>query len=323
MRLRIVGPTLSLLLLHLVVTPHGNEGNQHTTSPCRTVESEVDIQALLKAVFTQKPQELLQQSIIDQPFVDAIKDARIEVCDDHLLDVITTPGAQPTIVFDSSLLGVFALESQSIVLGQYLLNEKVDRRLTDPFQIHGELMRSIGQQDLVHNRPAIRMEDVVERFLGRKIDIEPILDGSVFQQRQNTLFANSLYFIVFHELCHIVNRARSAPSPSQRQAQSRGDVTQGELDADSCAINIINQDERRAKSSPISFFSVLLVTSTQRAIAVALERSGAVLRHPSPLARINNAYRLMAEFLDSAPDTMKYRSSVNAAYRHFLATAEK
>jgi hypothetical protein len=147
-----------------------------------------------------------------------------------------------------------------------------------------------------------------------------------FQRREQTLFLQALYFLSMHERCHValdhgtqINEMRNLPDEEKAIRRQRL-----ELDADRCALDIINSDEAQFKSSPVSFFGVLLTVATQSIVAnqsnLKTDRS-----HPSARDRISAATdRALAFLAQAGPDAAEsYAATLKGTAAYFEGLLER
>ena len=126
------------------------------------------------------------------------------------------------------------------------------------------------------------------------------VQDSEYGRRERVTFLNAVNFLTLHELCHV------ALEHGSEEAKRRGPETL-ELDADRCALDIINRDEARFRSSPVSFFGALMIVSTQIVVnEVAQNVSNQY--HPSTRERLRHTGDLVLGFLagSGSDDTDRY-----------------
>ena len=226
-------------------------------------------------------------------------------------EVETLPRTPPLVVYDSSFLGLLAMESESLILGQYLAN---DYPRINSLDLHTALMRYVLAQNLTKGTPNVSFAEIVSGVMGGSTDVAKYKGNPAFQRQVQTLFLNSIEFLDFHEFCHINNgdparRTKIAEMPDNTVPGAPPEATplQLEIGADACAINIINRDEAQYKFSPISFFSVFMVASTQAVFEKFLPPHAAAT-HPSPRQRLASAYQTNLKFIEDLPTWLDTRT---------------
>jgi hypothetical protein len=208
--------------------------------------------AIVEDVFKKKPQELLQEHIINQDFLNDIRSAKYLVCHDVTWEVITLDRTPSLTIFDSDFLGLLGVEAQSLVLGQYLANDHAQLNSTD---LHTSLMRYVLRQNLSSTVPKYSLAQLANELVGSKVDLGSYEARPNYQRQWQTLFLQSLYFLVFHEFCHIhakdiERRKEIAKLPAdtpENIAKRESMLVALENRADSCAIEVINRDESQFK----------------------------------------------------------------------------
>src|SRR5262249_11966263 len=144
-------------------------------------------------------------------FYDAIKDARYEICADRRWDAMIDAGPPPAVVFDESLLELLAAQLASLILGQSLATDYGASVTT--LSLHATLMRHTLSQNLEVD-PLTSMPDMVNKTVGKPVDINKYLNDTAFQTRFTTGILTTLYFLVFHEFCHIAGPKSGTTPPS-------------------------------------------------------------------------------------------------------------
>jgi hypothetical protein len=214
------------------------------------------------------------------------------------------------------------MESQSLIVGQYLAN---DNAVANPLGLHGALMKYVAAQNLDRALPIISFQSLADAAVGKPIALDKYLSKDKTKEQIQKLYLNSLYFLIFHEFCHI-NADRKTPQNRQAQQASPSDAiatNQVEIEADRCAVEIINRDEAQFSQSPISFFSVFLVASTQGVLENVLRQSGKMLGHPASSDRLRKAYALASSYVASSPNRTRYQDTLDGVLEHFLEVLPK
>ena len=311
----------------LRLTSHRGSADAGTT-PAKAVNTstcigprntDANLAAIVEEVFVAKPKELLNEKIIAQDFFDDIRVAQFEICDDRVLDVVTYPRSPPLVVFDSFFMTLLGIESESLVIGQYLANEHPRIGTLD---LHTALMRNVLAQNLNKSAPSIKFPELVNQMMGSPTDIDKYLSNPKVKGEIDNFILTSYYFVIFHEFCHVHSR-----DPQKRQqiakmpmgAAREAMLVQLEKDADSCAMDIMNRDEAQYKFSPISFFSAFMVASTQVVLERVLPTRDGMATHPSSQDRLDSAYRKSLTYIQGSPDASRYKAALDSVYQHFTS----
>ena len=288
---------------------------------CKTIDEDQNLAAIVGEVFKNKPIELVEAGKISKSFFDSVSRAEFYICNDRLWDAMLLPGEPPRVVFDRSMLTLLYMESQSLIVGQYLAN---DNQVRDALGLHGSLMKYIAAQNLDRQVPLISFQSLVDGLVGKPVDLDKYLSNDKAKVQTQTQYLNSLYFLIFHEFCHI--DADRHPSGDRQGSQDRSEsdaaANQREIDADRCAVDIINRDEA-LRQSPISFLSVFLVAATQGVLENVLRPSGQVLGHPASSDRLRKAHALATGFIASSPNRIKFQATLDGVLEHFLSVLPK
>jgi hypothetical protein len=274
-----------------------------------------DLEAIVEEVFRNTPIRLLEAGLIDKDFYESIENAQFEICDDKNWDVVVLPRQPPMVVFDYDLLTLLTRASQTLLLSQYLAR---DDESIDELGLHTFFMRYVLAQNL-RNAPVFALSQLVDEYVGKRLDIRKYIEDRGFKDRHEKLVLQSIYFLVFHEFCHIRAgdiRSRVEINRLTDETEKVARLVQLETTADSCAIEIINRDEAQHSSSPISFISAFTVASTQAVLERVLGDSREVT-HPSPQARLTNAREKALKLIEGSPNATRYAASVNGLYQHF------
>jgi hypothetical protein len=287
-----------------------------------TPSTDANLRAIVEEIFREKPKRLLEDGLITREFYGAINASQLEICDDRTWDVVTLPRMPPLVSFDASFLTLLFMEARSMTLGQYLANEHAK---TDPLGLHTVLMRTVLAQNVDRKLPPISFETLVNDFMPEPIDISKYLTNAAFQRQERTLFLVSLYFLTFHEFCHIrLNHLqRQATIAAMPEASLPPSTTKAALrvqlekEADSCAVDIVNRDEARYNSSPIVFFAVFVVSSTQAVLDTFLPNPKASANHPSPAERMADAYDAGIHLVQGLPNAKRYSDTLTVVFEHF------
>jgi hypothetical protein len=112
------------------------------------------------------------------------------------------------------------------------------------------------------------------------------------------------------------------PDKEANSAQKQAMPVRLEMNADSCAIDMVSRDEAQFKFSPISFFSAFMVSSTQAIFEKILPTQGSDT-HPAPRERLTSAYEANLRFIQQSPDMTKYKATLDGVYEHFGSLVPK
>jgi|HubBroStandDraft_5_1064220.scaffolds.fasta_scaffold00372_11 hypothetical protein len=325
--------TVFLLVLACIALTSRSQGQAKNPAPKNPQAStcigppnhDANLDAVVSEVFKNKARRLLEQKIVTQEFFDSVRDARYEICDDRTWDVVAFPRTPPFVAFDSYMLSFLAMQSESLILGQYLAN---DYPRIGPLDLHTTLMRYVLEQNLNKNALKISFQDLVNKVMGTPTDISKYQSNGKFSGQVQTMFLTSLYFLIFHEFCHIHShdpeQRMKIAAMTDKQADSAAKqamLVRLEMDADSCAIDIMNRDEAQFKFSPISFFSTFMVSSTQAIFQKVLPAQ--TITHPAPKERLTNAYDTDLKFIERSPDMARYKVTLDGVYDHFGSLVPK
>jgi hypothetical protein len=304
--------------LSQVRSPDPKESQTSTCLGPRNTDANLD--AIVNEVFKNKVKGILQNKIITQEFFESVRDARYEICDDRTWDVVAFPRKPPFVAFDSYLLSFLAMQSESLILGQYLAN---DYPRIGPLDLHTALMRYVLEQNLNRDAFKVRFQELVNKVMGSPTDISKYQSNGKFSGQVQTMFLTSLYFHIFHEFCHIHShdpeqrmKIAAMPDKEANSAAKQSMLVRLEIGADSCAIDIMNRDEAQFKFSPISFFSTFLVSSAQAIFQKVLPAQGTIT-HPAPKERLTGAYETNLRFIERSPDMARYKATLGGVYEHF------
>ena len=203
--------------------------------------------------------------------------------------------------------------------GQRALNnasQPLPPRARCPRAVHTPHRASAGpRRGLVHKSTGPSPLDI-NINLSNYPDISPDLP---------TNSAEEPYFLVMHELCHIWLNHGSVLSTASEDVKAELRFSQ-EHSADACAIDIVNRDERRYSSSPVSFLGTLLTVSTQLVVnkvlsSISVEEG--IATHPASKARLSEASRLAKSYISKLPtETMRiYQRVIDGVLLYFLSLA--
>ena len=84
------------------------------TSTCLgPTNKDANLDAIVNEVFKNKVKGLLEKQFVTQEFFESVRDARYEICDDRTWDVVALSRTPPFVAFDSYLLSLLAMQSET------------------------------------------------------------------------------------------------------------------------------------------------------------------------------------------------------------------
>ncbi|WP_157730999.1 hypothetical protein [Variovorax sp. HW608] len=209
------------------------------------------------------------------------------------------------VVFGIQMIGLLMGQSRAIVAGA-TLNPK------DQMALHRGLMQQfITQGAKLSINPIQQVQkDALESGVEAS-RYDGLLADPDFKKREQNLFLVALNFLSLHERCHFgldhgskIDSILKQPVASQAIARHKL-----ELDADKCAMDIINADEEGFAASPISYFGLLMTVTTQVIVSYASPESSS---HPSTRTRLAEAQTRVLQFVSAkqGPGTEKYKGTI-------------
>jgi hypothetical protein len=232
------------------------------TGACEKLITEPSVNDIVREVFENKVQDLARAGILSSDFWNKNKDLGFAVCDNKAsYDTFVLYGKG--VVFDYQMIGFLFAQSRALIAGAYLSPD-------NQFVVHSEVVSQFVAQGPALNSGPLAIIEKKALALGQtKIDFDKMTSEPEFKQRELTLFSQALYFLVMHERCHVAldHDVRLEEMKNLSEAEKTGRKQQLELAADRCALDVVNSDERQYKSSPISFFGVLMTVATQSIVA--------------------------------------------------------
>jgi hypothetical protein len=301
-------------LAFLLIASHASAAEvEFGTGACEKRVTEPAINNIVREIFEEKSLALAQKGLVSKEFWEKNKDLGFVVCDNRAsydTFVIYDKG----VVFDYQMLIFLFAQSRALVVGPTISQ-------ANQFDVHQSIVRQFVEQgpELKDGPLALLDKKAIELGLD-KTNLDKMYADPMFEKRQVTLFAQAIYFLVMHERCHVglghgtrLDEERKLPD-DQRYAR----LQQLELDADKCAIDIINADEAQYTGSPISFFGVLMTVATQSITAnsskLRTERS-----HPSTRNRMDIATSRILEFVAKLPPAIseRYAPTIKGTAEYF------
>ncbi len=273
---------------------------------------------LVREVFERKFKSLFASGQLDSDFWNLNKNLRYLVCDNNgAYETFVVPDFG--VVFDYQMLGFLFFQSRALFVGREI-------SATTPFAVYDRLITEFARQP----KSLHIADDLIARYafdLGvSRLEYKKMLANEDLQRRETYLFSIALNFLSLHERCHValghIERIEEILKlPKQDQPSERQQL---ELDADDCALELINSDEARFLGSPIGFFGVMQTIATQ-AIVSAQPSLSTDLSHPSTGKRLINAGEGSLSFIDGLVGEKKsiYRDTVIETGKFFSLLLDK
>lgn len=221
----------------------------------------------------------------------------------------------PSIYLSESLLSLFFVQSMAYILGAYASRSNDG---ADQFDLLTQVALNLkGVDDLSKYNWIKAIEDLaVELYSVDRDEVLAWESDSKYDDRQTTAFSTTLYFLIFHEICHLIlnHDRQSGQQPEAAVSRER------ELAADRCAIDIIDQDEYGRGGSPVSFYGLSFTVLAQilaEARTIQPANHGQDSSHPSPADRLDAGYMAASQnlkSLSSDPKVEPYQQVLDAQY---------
>lgn len=280
---------------------------------CGKRVSEPGVNEIVEEVFIQKFQKIGSMGGFSEEFLHRNRDLNFAICDNNA-SYDTRVYYGNGVVFDIHMIAYLFAQSRALIAGRYI-------SLGNQFTIYQILVdQFVRQSDKLKFGPLeIIRQNSIELGMNDQ-SYEAMIADKNFQKREQTLFLISLYFLSMHERCHVgLDHGTKLTSiqtlPEMEQPQKRQEL---EMEADACALSIINADESQFEKSPISFFGVMMTIATQAIISYNLigEDQGA---HPATKERLAAATGIVLAFLAGAgPQTeAKYGPTIKGTSSYF------
>ena len=224
------------------------------------------------------------------------------------------------IVFDYQMIAFLFAQSRALLAGRYV-------SLEHQFTVHAELVTQFVRQGAeLDVGPLAIVENKVLDLGTSTGDFDRMISDPEFQYREQKVFLHAIYFLVMHERCHVAldHGTRLEEIKKLDDADQMTAKHQMELDADRCALDIINSDESQYKGSPISYFGALMTVATQSIVAnhplLATEGS-----HPSTVGRISAAAKWVLDYLSGQDSEVaqSYDATIRATADYFTGLLVK
>ncbi|MCY4636437.1 MAG: hypothetical protein OXG04_18350 [Acidobacteria bacterium] len=266
------------------------------------VSSDDPTYGIIGEIFYGSTRRLQSDGLLPDGFAETTANAGFHVCNNRSYDTYVLYTNPPVVIYDLQMVGFMFAQARAMILGQY-----VSERVSDAgtFDLHEKLIHEFATQsdaldsDILEimTREANRL-GVADEFLA------DTLQDSEYRRREQITFLHAVNFLTLHELCHVFLE-HGTEEAARRWSQAL------ELDADKCALDIINRDEARFMFAPASFFGALMIISTQMVVNEVTGNAGEQ-HHPSTRARLQHAGNVVLDYLAASrsPDTDRYVSTI-------------
>lgn len=304
---------LTTIALILAATSPIITAAQFGSGTCEKLVTEPSVNAIIGEVFKNKTEKLAQERLLSATFWSRNKSLGFAVCDNRAsYDTFVVYGTG--VVFDLQMIGFLFAQSRALVVGRRI-------SLGRQFEIHSHIVRKFAKQGSELDAGPLPLIESKAYDLGMsKIEYNKLISEPDFKKQEQTLFLQAIYFLSMHERCHVAldhgtSLKESSSLPNAAKVAMRQRL---ELDADQCALEIINTDEAQFRESPVSFFGLLMTVATQAVIAgqpnLSTDRS-----HPSTRARISAALEsTLAHISNSNSDNApSYQSTIKGTASYF------
>ncbi|TXL70115.1 hypothetical protein FHP25_35935 [Vineibacter terrae] len=282
------------------------------SAACDALVIEPSVNAIVREVFEEKGKKLSRSGLPSRDFWEKNRNIEFVVCNN--MGGYDTFLYEQMVIFDYKMIGFLFSQSRAFILGRYI---SLDRQ----FDVHADLVSQFVKQgpELSTGPLAILERKALALGVG-KTGLEKFYADEQFKQREQNLFLISMYFLTMHERCHV-----ALDHPVQVQAMkglSDGEISRRrqllELAADRCALDIINADEAQFRSSPISFFGVLMTVATQ-SITANLPSLRSDQSHPSTRYRLAAATEISLAYIakSGSPNAERYMLITKATADYF------
>ena len=316
---RILVPVASALLSLLIFTDAIAQPSHFDSGQCEVVVTEPAVNDIVREVFENKTKRLAEEGILPDDFWSRNKDLVFSVCNNRAsYDTFVVYGKG--IVFDYQMIAFLFAQSRALLAGRYVSPEH-------QFTVHAELVTQfVRQGHELDAGPLAIIENKVLEMGSSEADFARMVSDPKFQHREQKVFLQAMYFLVMHERCHVA-LDHGTQLQEIKQLDDADQVAanhQLELDADHCALDIINSDESQYRGSPISFFGALMTVATQSIVAnhpaLATQWS-----HPSTVGRISAATDRVLEYLSGQESEIvqSYDATIRATADYFTGLLAK
>ena len=308
-RFAIVASALSLAwTVNVLAEPVG-----FSSTACKKRIEDSNLNEIVKTVFVDKIERLAETNVLPMDFWTDTKDLGFAICDNGAsYDSRVYYGKG--VIFDLQMVIYFLAQSRALMVGRYI-------GLETQFTVYEDLVNQfVLQTASLKGNP---LDIIKAKAIALGVD-EQTYEGWIvdagFQKREQTLFLLSLYFVSLHERCHVAlgHKTKVATIRTLHLPDQVVERQKLELEADACAIDIINADEAQTNQSPISFFAVMMTISTQEIIAHKFSQSEEQT-HPGTKARLAAAKERVLTFIaNGGVDTdQKYTATIKGTSAFF------
>ena len=297
---------LLLMALNTIAAAPAYSASEFSATICGHAYTETDANAIIQDVFVKKFDELVMSGKLPKSLVERNAGLKFIICDNPRgFDTLSVYGTG--VAFDIQLIGLLMAEARALIAGATL-------NPNDQLTLHRGLMRAfITDGGNVNINPIQQVErDAVAAGMTAS-QYKTMLEDPKFKQREQTLFLAALNFLSLHERCHfgLDHGSRMQEIRKQPIASQPAERRKLELEADKCAIDIINADEQGFAASPVSYLGLVMIVTTQ-AIVSAYAVSPETSSHPSSRARIDAAQKEVLQFvaMNQNAQTDKYKATI-------------
>lgn len=268
---------------------------------CGQEYTDPNINEIVRVVFQEKYQDLLKNKtnrleeagVITKAFVRRNTGLKFVICDNPG-GYDSSPVYGTGVEFDIQLIGLLTAQARALIAGATINS-------SDQMVFHRSLMQTfITQGAAVNINPVQQVERDVLATGMKASQYQALLADAKFKQREQNLLLIALNFLSLHERCHFgLDHGAKIEAILKRPKASRAAARyELELAADKCAIDFINVDEEEFAASPISYFGLLMVVTTQ-VIVSAYAASPETSSHPSGRTRLTEAKKQVVQYVSA------------------------
>ncbi|UOV08547.1 hypothetical protein MUU77_17355 [Pseudoxanthomonas sp. F37] len=292
---------------------------------CAQRVSDSDATAIMQAVFNDKFTELVDSyrkasshsPPLTEAFVEKNRGLAFAICDNEgSFDSTSVYGTG--VVFDLKLMALLMAQARALIFGASVSP-------SDPLALHDSLMSAFidsGNDRSINPLRQVKDDMIVAGVT--ESQYSDLLNDPATSERVSVLFLASLNFLSLHERCHFgLDHGPKVAAIRNQSADRRPSLRhQLELDADRCAQAIINADESQFTYSPIAYFGLAMIVTTQ-VIVSAFAASAETTSHPSARTRLDMAQSQALQYLDgqSGPVVDVYRDTIRGFGDHMEKVA--
>jgi hypothetical protein len=307
--------SLGLIVLSSAVQAPAYAASGFSTVICSSEYTEAEANTIVRTVFEEKFQRLLKEKkferlaasgTLSNSFVERNTGLKFIICDNPGgFDTLSVDGTG--VAFSIQMVGLLMAQARALIAGA-TINQN------DQLALHRELMQAFITQGAKLNINPIQQVEKDALATGMKAsEYKALLVDPKFKEREQALFLVALNFLSFHERCHFgldhgskILEILKQPVASQPTARYKL-----EFEADKCAMDIINADEKGFAASPVSYFGLLMTVTTQTIVS-AYAPSPETSSHPSSRTRLAEAQKRVLQFVaaNRSADTEKYQATI-------------